>query len=224
MAGIPAPDETTAQLERMLASGVFRGAARSSTLLRFLVEQTLAGQADRLKDYTLGAEALGRGERFDPRTDPIARVEAGRLRQRIELYYATEGASDPIVIALPKGGYVPTFERPPATALPNEPARMSAGRRWPAWVAVSAVALAGIAVFLSWPRRPTTSAAPEMRLEISTPPTTDPVSFALSPDGQQVVFVATDNGTPRLWLRPLSSTTARPLPGTEHPELPFWHP
>src|SRR5688572_4795833 len=155
MAGIPAPDETTAQLERMLASGVFRGAARSSTLLRFLVEQTLAGQAERLKDYTLGAEALGRGDSFDPRTDPIARVEAGRLRQRLELYYATEGAADPVVIALPKGGYVPTFERPSTTAPALEPVLVQpARRRWLAWVAVAAVALAGIAVFQSWAGRP----------------------------------------------------------------------
>jgi Tol biopolymer transport system component len=218
-------DEITAQLERMLASGVFRGAARSSTLLRFLVEQTLAGHAERLKDYTLGAEALGRGDSFDPRTDPIARVEAGRLRQRLELYYATEGAPDPVVIALPKGGYVPTFERPSTAAPAVEPVLVQpARRRWPGWVAVVAVAaLGGVAVAVLWPT-PAAPAAPEMRLEISTPATTDPVSFALSPDGQQIVFVAGDNGTPRLWLRPLSSTTARPLPGTDHPELPFWHP
>src|SRR5262245_28027593 len=97
------------ELEKVLSSGTFRSAGRSSQLLRFLVEQTLQGNADRLKDYTLGAEALGRGDDFDPRTDPIARVEASRLRSRLELYYATEGASDPLLINLPKGGYVPAF-------------------------------------------------------------------------------------------------------------------
>ena len=54
-------DAVLRQLERMLSSPVFRRAERSSALLRFIVEQTLAGQADRLKEYTLGAEALGRG-------------------------------------------------------------------------------------------------------------------------------------------------------------------
>jgi Tol biopolymer transport system component len=213
------------QLERMLGSSVFRTAARSSTLLRFLVEQTLAGQADRLKDYTLGAEALGRGEGFDPRTDPIARVEASRLRQRMELYYATDGAADPVVITLPKGGYVPTFEAATA-ATAVETAQPGVARRplWPLWLGLAAAAVVAVVALARWPTPSTTPDAPEMRLEITTPPTTDPISFALSPDGQLIVFVASDNGTPRLWLRPLNSTSARPLPGTDSASFPFWHP
>jgi dipeptidyl aminopeptidase/acylaminoacyl peptidase len=62
-----------------------------------------------------------------------------------------------------------------------------------------------------------------MRLEITTPPTTDPVSLAISPDGSQLVFVASLGGTPRLWLRPLNGA-ASPLAGTEHASLPFWSP
>src|SRR5437868_6912923 len=76
-----------AQLDRMLASDLFRR-SRSGTLLRFLVEATLVGRADELKEYTLGAEGLGRGPSFDPAADPIARVEASRLRDRLTLYYA----------------------------------------------------------------------------------------------------------------------------------------
>ena len=86
------PSSVAEQLERVLQSDVFRGTGRSSKLLRFLVEETVNGRAERLKDYTLGSEVLGRGDDFDPRTDPIARVEASRLRSRLELYYATEGA------------------------------------------------------------------------------------------------------------------------------------
>src|SRR5215203_6688372 len=97
------------QLERVLSSSVFRRAERSSALLRFIVEQTLDGQADRLKEYTLGAEALGRGESFDPRTDPVVRAEASRLRTRLEQYYNTSRRGDGLVIALPKGSYVPRF-------------------------------------------------------------------------------------------------------------------
>ena len=88
------------QLERVLSSAVFRRAERSSVLLRFIVEQTLNGDADRLKEYTLGAEALGRGEPFDPRTDPVVRAEASRLRTRLDRYYKTSGRADPVVIAL----------------------------------------------------------------------------------------------------------------------------
>ena len=67
-------------------------------------------------------------------------------------------------------------------------------------------------------------AAPEVRLEISTPPTTDPLSFALSPDGRKIVFVSTFAGRPQLWLRDLDSVSARPLPGTEYSSMPFWSP
>ena len=97
------------QLERMLASKTFAGSQRSSVLLRFIVEETLEGRTAYLKEYALGAEALGRGAEFDPRADPIARVEASRLRSRLELYYATEGARDAVAITLPKGGYAPVF-------------------------------------------------------------------------------------------------------------------
>src|SRR5687767_6621906 len=103
-------DSILTQLDRLLSSGVFQGAARSKTLLKFLVAETIEGHADRLKEYTLGAEALGKGDSFDPRTDPIVRAEASRLRTRLERYYATEGQADTLVIALPKGSYVPDFQ------------------------------------------------------------------------------------------------------------------
>jgi Tol biopolymer transport system component len=209
------------QLERVLRSEVFRTASRSSKLLRFLVEETVNGRADRLKDYTLGAEALGRGDNFDPRTDPIARVEASRLRSRLELYYAIEGASDPVVITLPKGGYVPRFDyRSPAeqtSARPRAPYRGG----W--WAATLVAAFAAGAVVSWWLSRPPAQPPAEMRLEITTPPTTDPVSLAISPDGSQLVFVASAGGTARLWLRPLNDA-ASPLAGTEHASLPFWSP
>ncbi|HET8697765.1 MAG TPA: hypothetical protein VFO94_09780, partial [Gammaproteobacteria bacterium] len=104
-------DEIRAQLDKMLASAAFRDAQRPSRLLRFLVEETLAGRAATLKEYTLGADGLQRGPGFDPRTDPIARVEASRLRSRLELYYSSEGALDDVLVSLPKGSYVPSFER-----------------------------------------------------------------------------------------------------------------
>ena len=62
------------------------------------------------------------------------------------------------------------------------------------------------------------------RFEITTPPTSDPVSFALSADGRQLAFVATAEGAPRLWVRPLDQVTARPLAGTEGARYPFWKP
>src|SRR5215203_4664351 len=97
------------QLERVRWSAVIKREDRCSELLRFIVEQTLDGGADRLKEYTLGAEALGRGDSFDPRADPVVRAEASRLRGRLEQYYNTSRRGDGLVIALPKGSYVPRF-------------------------------------------------------------------------------------------------------------------
>ena len=77
------------QLDRVLASRSFKESDRSSKLFRFLIEQTLAGRADRLKEYTLGTEALGKASSFDPRLDPSVRSEASRLRTRLDRYYAT---------------------------------------------------------------------------------------------------------------------------------------
>ena len=215
------PHSITEHLDRVLQSDIFRAASRSTALLRFLVEQTLNGHAERLKDYTLGSEALGRGDDFDPRTDPIARVEASRLRSRLELYYATEGATEPVVITLPKGGYVPLFEL--RATQENRPAARPRSRRILAAVAVFGILVIAAAV-VSRPSVPTGPAPAEMRLEISTPATTDAVSFAIAPDGEKMVFVASDGGAPRLWLRALKSTSARPLAGTEHASLPFWSP
>jgi hypothetical protein len=87
-----------AQRERVLTSEAFQGASRSTTLLRFLVDEAANGRVDRLKEYTLGAEGLGRGDSFDPRTDPIVRAEASRLRGRLERYYAGAGRDDVVLI------------------------------------------------------------------------------------------------------------------------------
>lgn len=102
-----------AQLSRILASRTFANAPSLSRLLRYLVEQTLEGHADRLKEYSLGVDVFDRGTAFDPRTETIVRVQARRLRDKLAQYYATEGRLDPVVIELPKGHYVPTFcDRP----------------------------------------------------------------------------------------------------------------
>src|SRR3954451_12744550 len=95
------------QLEKVLAHSMFSGAPRLSSLLRYLLEETLAGRGDQLKEYTLGVAVLGRGSGFDPRLDSIVRVEASKLRARLETYYKNAGAKDDILIELPRGSYVP---------------------------------------------------------------------------------------------------------------------
>jgi TolB-like protein len=110
------PEVVREQLQRVLASELFSSAGRHSRLLRHLVERTLAGGGDQLKEYALATEVFDRPDSYDPRLDSIVRVEARRLRSRLEDYYRGPGASDPIVITIPRGSYVPTFapSGPPA--------------------------------------------------------------------------------------------------------------
>ena len=75
--------------------------------LRYVVEATLGGQGNRLKEYTIAVEVFGRDDSFDPQTNSLVRVEAGRLRRTLTLYYLTHGRDDPLRIEIPKGRYVP---------------------------------------------------------------------------------------------------------------------
>jgi hypothetical protein len=98
-----------AELERVVAGPRLIKSPQLVKFLRFVVEAVLTGKGRRIKAYTVAIEALGRDPRFDPLTDPIVRVEAGRLRRALEHYYATDGRRDPLVIEMPRGSYVPVF-------------------------------------------------------------------------------------------------------------------
>jgi hypothetical protein len=97
------------ELERVLQSKAFRNAEALSKLLRFIVERTLQADTEGLKEYSLGSQVLDRGPGFDPQADPIVRVQAGRLRLKLNGYYHTEGKYDTLRIDLPRGGYIPEF-------------------------------------------------------------------------------------------------------------------
>lgn len=99
------------QLARILASRTFQQADRLKRFISFIVEETLAGRGSQLKEFLLGMEVFGKDARFDPRTDPLVRVQARRLRVRLSRYYADEGQEDEILIELPKGGYAPVIKR-----------------------------------------------------------------------------------------------------------------
>jgi TolB-like protein len=101
----PTAAEVRAALERILRSSGFEHAGRASDFLRFVVERTLAGEGNRLKGYTVAIEVFGRPSTFDAQSDPLVRVEALRLRQRLTEYYANEGATDDVRVDLPRGGY-----------------------------------------------------------------------------------------------------------------------
>src|SRR5262245_48352020 len=97
-----------AQLEKILASEVFSRSPQLRRFLSFVVEQRLSAQGHTLKESVLAHDLYGKGTDFDGGTDPVVRVDARRLRDKLREYY--EGRSDPVIIALPKGSYVPVFE------------------------------------------------------------------------------------------------------------------
>jgi TolB-like protein len=97
----------TSELEKILSSSTFVRSKRLGRFLRFTVEQCLEGRQSALKEYLVGVEVFNKLETFDPRIDSIVRVEARRLRSKLERYYQTEGREDGIVIQFRKGSYVP---------------------------------------------------------------------------------------------------------------------
>lgn len=105
------------QLDRILKSGPFHQSQRRQRFLEYLVIETLAGRGERLKAYTVAVEVFDRPETFDPLVDPVVRVEAGRLREKLREYYDTDGQNDPVRIELPKGSYMPHIEFRQAAAL-----------------------------------------------------------------------------------------------------------
>jgi adenylate cyclase len=109
-----------AELERVLSSPEFAGSDRHRCFLSYIVNETLAGRAGRLKAYNIATAAFNRSPDFDPQQDSIVRIEAGRLRRALEHFYLTDGRDHEIQIVVPKGGYVPHF-RAAGDALPGEP-------------------------------------------------------------------------------------------------------
>jgi serine/threonine-protein kinase len=103
------PVEVREQLGKILASEPFSRAERMSRFLRFIVEETLAGRGLHLKEYLIGIEVFDRQSSYDPRTDPVVRGEARRLRTKLMEYYEQEGRQDSVRIHLPKGSYAPEF-------------------------------------------------------------------------------------------------------------------
>ncbi len=98
------------QLVRILNSGPFHQSQRRQRFLEYLVNETLAGRGERLKGYNVALEVFERPETFDPTVDPLVRIEAARLREKLREYYGTDGQNDPVRIDLPKGTYTPQIE------------------------------------------------------------------------------------------------------------------
>ena len=102
-------DAIREQLDRILTHSEFHATDKMRGFLRFVIEEKLAGRANRLKGYTIATRVFDRGDDFDAAQDPIVRIQAGRLRRALERYYLVAGGRDPIFIDIPKGRYIPYF-------------------------------------------------------------------------------------------------------------------
>src|SRR5215831_18311867 len=130
-----AGEQVRFQLDRILASRALAGSDQLKRLLRITVERTISNQSDLLKEYNLGLEVFERPPAYDPKVDPIVRVQARRLRAKLDEYYAGEGSGDPLVIRLPKGGYIPAFEYKAAHTdrMAVAPGVQPSARAWWTW-------------------------------------------------------------------------------------------
>jgi len=139
-------DDIQRQVDRLLASSRFKNSRRYTDLLRYVVQQTMDGHGDSLKERTLGIEVFGREPGFDTAGDSIVRVAVAEVRKRIAQYYQEEGHEDELRVDLPPGSYVAHFRRvqepmampasevpasAPADPAPESPAANPGPRKWP---------------------------------------------------------------------------------------------
>lgn len=110
---LPAQEQCQKQIQRVLQSAAFRNASTLQQLLQYLAAKAFERAGETLKEYTIGVEALGRPHDFDPKIDPIVRVQIHRLRQKLKEYYDADGSRDPVIVDIPKGHYLPGFATVP---------------------------------------------------------------------------------------------------------------
>jgi hypothetical protein len=157
-------EQVREELSRALASHEFRSSKRSQDFLRYVVENTLQGHGDMLKERTIGIEVFGRPTSYDPSDDATVRVKAGEVRKRLSIYYSDLGSHNPVRIELPSGTYVPEFHvvNAPSPAAPHSssdvplpaavPQRQSV--LTPRRASLAAIVLAAAAVLLWFLTRP----------------------------------------------------------------------
>ena len=122
-----APEQILQQLARILADRRFLSAERNAGFLRYVVEKTIEGKGNEIKEIVIATEIYGRSTDYNPKVDSIVRVEAARIRSKLQSYYEQEGQNDHVRITIPKGTYVPCFEQ---ISVPQASAKIFPKRTW----------------------------------------------------------------------------------------------
>lgn len=210
---MPTAEEVRAHIDRITSSPQFLRSRKLAAFLRFAVEESLEGRGDSLKEYRIATAVFGRGETFDPRLDPIVRVQAGKLRARLAEYYARQGAGDGVRIDIPVGGYTPVVcDRPAPSQRVAALARSSPTRLAAALGAASLVAAA--LAWVGW-RVDRPPARPRLiQLTYDYGWTSDP---AVSRDGRWIAYSSDRAGADRdIWIQATEGDST-PKRLTTHP-------
>jgi Tol biopolymer transport system component len=233
-----------AELDRILASPQFANADRLQRFLRYVVNATIEGDTDHLKESVIGVQVFDREIGYDPKLDPVVRVTARRLREKLELFYAVGENPNAMMIQIPKGGYVPQivphpmavadepvvieFPEPVVEPEPESPANYRAGKKW--WiVSAAAVLVAALAIWRPWTSATRSFTGPVSRFSIDLPADQLIVSWygnnlAFSPDGRQIAYIARQNSKLRLFIRDLKDGASTLVPDTGDSSAPFFAP
>lgn len=207
-AGSVPPDAVRAQLDRLLGSPTIRHSERLCRFLKFVVEQHLAGNASQIKEPVLAVEIFDRATTYDSSVDSVVRVEARRLRAKLDKYYSTEGQEDPVIIALPKGSYAPaiTFRggaAPAATETELPPAAGQGPRKLTVkTVAIAVVFCVAATIILTrWAGSPGPNLSPSLRRLTSDSSLTFQPTLSL--DGKLLAYASDRSGRGDLdiWLQ-----------------------
>jgi hypothetical protein len=137
------------QIDRLIQSKSFETSEVHRRLLQYLAEKSLTGEAERLKEYTIGLEAFSKPPSYDPKHDSIVRLQVGRLRQKLATYYQSEATGDPVLVSLPKGAFKLNFEICQPAEQPPSPARDPRRTQWALTVALAIVGIWAIAATVS---------------------------------------------------------------------------
>jgi eukaryotic-like serine/threonine-protein kinase len=225
-------------LELVISSDAFAGSKQCQDFLRLVVQRTLAGDLDALRESMIGVEIFGRPANYDTSSDAIVRVRATEVRKRLAQYYKELNTTPVVRIELPPGSYVPEFHWSSLTTVEHEgvatapPVAIAPSRLKSALVMLTVLGILSLAVAAWFQLRPKPQPTNSVRLSLGLPQGVTlhrnwhPFEhIALSPDGEMLAFAATDgSGQNALWIRPLSSSEARRIDQTEGALLPFWSP
>ncbi len=190
-------EQLLAEVEKIATSSILQNSESLCRLLRYLARHTVQHPGTHLKEYQIATEVFGRPADFDPQADSTVRVQVGRLRQKLQEYYHTEGVSDALQVELPKGSYALEIHRPANAAKPTTAPvppvlqqTASEKKKWAAAVLVLSLLLAGAVVLLLVQRASLGRGASAQAAENDSPPAFRVFwkAFASSSDEPWVIF------------------------------------